>query len=77
MEYGISINFESIGARYSVIEVCKHRSLEKMGVTASTTLVKLRDNPVLLKFVGSSAIPESDEFWKELLSFSYVPPKTL
>ena len=46
-----------------------------MGVTASTSLARLRDNSALLRFVGEKAVTEDDVFWKELLSFSYVPPR--
>lgn len=46
-----------------------------MGVTASTSLGRLRDNPALLKFVGEKVVAESDVFWKDLLSFTYVPPR--
>jgi len=46
-----------------------------MGVTVSTSLAKIKENPLLLRFVGGETIPEGDGFWKELLSFAYSPPK--
>lgn len=48
-----------------------------MGLTASTSLSKLGENEILRKFVGPSSIPEDDAFWKELLTFSYAPPKSM
>lgn len=48
-----------------------------MGVTASTSLSKLGENVALKKFVGIGPITEGDAFWKELLTFSYVPPKSM
>ena len=48
---------------------------QAMGVTVSTSLAKIRENPLLLRFVGGETIPEGDAFWKELLSFAYSPPK--
>lgn len=45
-----------------------------MGVTVSTSLVKIKENPLLLRLVGSQTISEGDEFWRELLSFTYSPP---
>lgn len=48
-----------------------------MGLTASTSLSKLGGNAVLQKFVGTVSVPENDDFWKELLTFSYSPPKSM
>lgn len=48
-----------------------------MGLTASTSLSKLGENAALKKFVGVTPIPEGDSFWKELLTFSYVPSKSM
>jgi hypothetical protein len=48
-----------------------------MGVTASTSLSKLGENEALKKFVGVTPVPGGDKFWKELLTFSYVPPKSM
>ena len=45
-----------------------------MGVTVSTSLAKVKDNPLLLRFVGTEAVAEGDQFWKELLSFTYNQP---
>lgn len=45
-----------------------------MGVTVSTSLAKIKENPLLLRFVGSQTIGEGDKFWSELLSFTYGPP---
>ena len=47
-----------------------------MGVTASTSLARLRESPALQRFVGTAAVAEGDEFWSQLLSFSYPPPKS-
>ena len=48
-----------------------------MGLTASTSLSKLGENAVLKKFVGVAPVPEKDAFWKELLTFTYAPPKSM
>ena len=48
-----------------------------MGVSVSTSLSKLKENPILLKFVDNSPIVDSDDFWNKLLSFSYTPPKSM
>lgn len=48
-----------------------------MGVSVSTSLSKLKENPILLKFVDNSPIADGDDFWNELLSFSYSPPKSM
>ena len=48
-----------------------------MGLTSSTSLSKIRENVVLHKFVGTVPVPENDGFWKELLTFSYSPPKSM
>ena len=40
------------------------------GVTASTSLARLRESPALQLFVGTAAVAEG-EFWSQLLSFSY------
>ena len=46
-----------------------------MGLTVSTSFGKLRDNSLLLRFVGKEHISENDEFWDSLLTFSFSPPK--
>ena len=43
----------------------------------STSYVSLRENPMLRALVGSRAIAESDNFWNELLNFSFYPPTTI
>ena len=48
-----------------------------MGLTVSTSLSKLGENAVLQKFVGTTPIKQNEGFWKELLTFSYVPPKSM
>ena len=47
-----------------------------MGITASTSLARLRENKVLLQFVGQTPIAQADDFWKSLLTFSFPQPKT-
>ena len=59
-----------VGFNWSIIA-------ESMGVSVSTSLSKLKENPILLKFVDNSPILEGDDFWNELLSFSYTPPKSM
>ena len=44
--------------------------LVAMGETIST----IKDNPLLLRLVGSETVPEEDEFWNQLLAFAYSPP---
>ena len=48
-----------------------------MGIEMSTSYVSLRDNQLLHALVGSRAIPEGDNFWNELLNFSFYPPTTI
>ena len=45
-----------------------------MGVTASTSLAKVKENALLLRFVGTEKVAEGDGFWKELLTFSTSQP---
>ncbi|CAI8033480.1 Dymeclin [Geodia barretti] len=45
-----------------------------MGVTVSTSLAKIKENPLLLRFVGSEKVAEGDGFWKELLTFTAAHP---
>ena len=45
-----------------------------MGVSSSTSLSKLRENIVLQRFVGEGKIEPGDDFWDQLLSFSYATP---
>ena len=45
-----------------------------MGVTVSTSVTRIKENPLLLRLVGSEAVPEEDEFWNQLLAFAYSPP---
>lgn len=46
-----------------------------MGVASSTSLSKLRENAVLLQFVGEGTLQDEDELWDKLLTFSYSPTK--
>ena len=46
-----------------------------MGLTTSTSLGQLSENKVLQKFVGTESIPDSDEYWDTLFTFSFNPPK--
>ena len=45
-----------------------------MGVTVSTSLAKVKENPLLLRFVGNVTVAEGDGFWKELLTFTMAQP---
>ncbi len=46
----------------------------EMGASSSTSLSKLQENNILQKFVGPNRISKEDEFWDQLLSFSYASP---
>lgn len=46
-----------------------------MGITASTSLEQLSENKVLEKFVGPTAVVDTDEYWDTLLTFSFNPPR--
>ena len=47
-----------------------------MGVTVSTSLARIKENPLLLRFVGTEPVAEGDGFWRELLTFTTGQPAT-
>ena len=46
-----------------------------MGITASTSLEQLSENKVLERFIGPTAVADTDEYWDTLLTFSFNPPR--
>ena len=44
-----------------------------MGAKPSS-ISDLQDNPVLLKLTGETAVAENDEFWEDILAFSFQAP---
>ena len=48
-----------------------------MGIEMSTSYVSLRDNHMLKVLIGNEPIPEGDNYWNELLDFSFSPPVTI
>lgn len=54
--------------KFVVTEVCL-----EMGAKPSS-ISDLQHNPVLQKFTGDTAIGEEEEFWEDILAFSFQAP---
>lgn len=46
---------------------------KKMGAKPSS-ISDLQHNPVLQKLTGETAVAENDEFWEDILAFSFQAP---
>ena len=48
--------------------------IHRMGVSSSHSLADLKDNTLLCQLVGPTPVSPDDNFWEELLQFSFSPP---
>lgn len=53
--------------------LCANQDLVSMGAKPSS-ISDLQHNPVLQKFTGDTAIGEEEEFWEDILAFSFQAP---